>query len=252
LFTGRRVDILDNGSLKIQYNRNRYYDYYTGRWLTHDPLGINPAGGRENWFEPLSQYSTGMNIYEYGRSAPLVWADAYGLCSTYSYAVPIWMAVPKGTSPADVLTTKKAADWLFWITLVGGAGGKGGPIGIAYALATKGGGPAFLKSATAAAMHLCGGHLYAYVCDWQCITTKKGKKKSVFVGCEWFKCEKEKGCGSDPTYSACDCDIYTYPIAETHKSRCYKDISDYYSPSKLHLLIPKDLKDIKKELKKGL
>ena len=27
LFTGRRVDILDSGSLKIQYNRNRYYDY---------------------------------------------------------------------------------------------------------------------------------------------------------------------------------------------------------------------------------
>jgi len=27
LFTGRRLDILDiNGSLKIQYNRNRYYD----------------------------------------------------------------------------------------------------------------------------------------------------------------------------------------------------------------------------------
>ena len=44
LFTGRRVDILDNGSLKIQYNRNRYYDYYTGRWLTHDPLGIDRAG----------------------------------------------------------------------------------------------------------------------------------------------------------------------------------------------------------------
>jgi len=40
LFTGRRVDILDSGSLKIQYNRNRYYDYYTGRWLTHDPLGF--------------------------------------------------------------------------------------------------------------------------------------------------------------------------------------------------------------------
>ena len=44
LFTGRRVDILDNGSLKIQYNRNRYYDYYSGRWLTHDPLGIDRAG----------------------------------------------------------------------------------------------------------------------------------------------------------------------------------------------------------------
>ena len=37
LFTGRRVDILNGGSLKLQYNRNRYYDQYTGRWLTHDP-----------------------------------------------------------------------------------------------------------------------------------------------------------------------------------------------------------------------
>ena len=39
LFTGRRVDILDideqsNSSLKIQYNRNRYYSYTTGRWLS--------------------------------------------------------------------------------------------------------------------------------------------------------------------------------------------------------------------------
>jgi hypothetical protein len=38
LFTGRRVDFLDNGSLTLQYNRHRYYDYYTGRWTTHDPL----------------------------------------------------------------------------------------------------------------------------------------------------------------------------------------------------------------------
>jgi hypothetical protein len=30
LFTGRQVDILDANSLKIQYNRNRYYDSYTG------------------------------------------------------------------------------------------------------------------------------------------------------------------------------------------------------------------------------
>ncbi len=38
LFTGRRLDILDSGSLKLQYNRNRYYDQHTGRWLTHDPF----------------------------------------------------------------------------------------------------------------------------------------------------------------------------------------------------------------------
>jgi hypothetical protein len=47
LFTGRTVDILDIGSLKIQYNRNRYYDYSRSRILTYDLTGImvNPAGG---------------------------------------------------------------------------------------------------------------------------------------------------------------------------------------------------------------
>jgi len=62
LFTGRRVDILDSGSLKIQYNRNRYYDYYTGRWLTHDPPG----------------YVDGMNLYEYAKSSPVTKTDQLG------------------------------------------------------------------------------------------------------------------------------------------------------------------------------
>jgi RHS repeat-associated protein len=57
------VDILDSGSLKIQYNRNRYYDYYTGRWLTHDPLG----------------YVDGMNLYEYVKSNPATGIDPWGL-----------------------------------------------------------------------------------------------------------------------------------------------------------------------------
>jgi RHS repeat-associated protein len=63
LFTGRRVDILDEGSLKIQYNRNRYYDYYTGRWTTHDPIG----------------YIDGVNLYGYAASNPLVFIDSFGL-----------------------------------------------------------------------------------------------------------------------------------------------------------------------------
>jgi len=44
MFTGRRVDFLDGGKLTLQINRHRYYDYYTGRWLTQDPLGIDRAG----------------------------------------------------------------------------------------------------------------------------------------------------------------------------------------------------------------
>lgn len=62
-FTGRRVDVLDSGNLKLQYSRNRYYDTETGRFLTHDPLG----------------YSDGMNSYEYVSSRPNAFVDPMGL-----------------------------------------------------------------------------------------------------------------------------------------------------------------------------
>ena len=78
LFTGRRVDILDSGSLKIQYNRNRYYDYYSGRWLTHDPLGITPNPQLPNRFGPIGQYKDGMNVYEYTSSNPVNKFDMFG------------------------------------------------------------------------------------------------------------------------------------------------------------------------------
>jgi len=51
--------------LKIQYNRNRYYDYYTGRWLTQDPV----------------EYMDSMNLYEYAFSNPIANADPDGLLS---------------------------------------------------------------------------------------------------------------------------------------------------------------------------
>jgi len=80
LFTGRRVDILDSGSLKIQYNRNRYYDYYSGRWLTHDPL----------------DFVDGMNLYEYVQTNPVNQIDPFGL---------YWMPFPS-PPPPHPLTTK--------------------------------------------------------------------------------------------------------------------------------------------------
>jgi RHS repeat-associated protein len=67
LFTGRETDILDNGSLKIQYNRNRSYDYATGRWLQRDPAG----------------YVDSFNLYEYVRSSPIQNRDPSGKQDEY-------------------------------------------------------------------------------------------------------------------------------------------------------------------------
>jgi len=82
-FTGRRVDILDGGSLKIQYNRNRYYDYYTGRWLTHDPLGVTPNPPMPNVFDAIGQYKDSLSLYQYVGSNPLTKFDVYGLRELY-------------------------------------------------------------------------------------------------------------------------------------------------------------------------
>jgi len=79
LFTGRRVDILDSGSLKIQYNRNRYYDYYSGRWLTHDPLGIVPNAQKPNKYDVIGQYRNGLSLYEYVKSNSYINVDPNGL-----------------------------------------------------------------------------------------------------------------------------------------------------------------------------
>jgi len=123
LFTGRRVDFLDNGNLTLQINRYRYYDYYTGRWLTQDFRGLvlgtsipvffleyilrAKFGCDYFWnyhnsercailltrsasipfyygFDPLEQYQEGDNLYEYGLSNPARSRDPMGFaCKVY-------------------------------------------------------------------------------------------------------------------------------------------------------------------------
>jgi RHS repeat-associated protein len=61
-FTGRELDVLDNGSLKIMYYRARYYDPQTGRFMQRDPL----------------EYVESPNIYEYVLSCPIGLLDPYG------------------------------------------------------------------------------------------------------------------------------------------------------------------------------
>ena len=79
LFTGRRLDILDNNSLKIMYYRNRYYSPEMGRFLQKDPLGITPKAFVPNIFNPTGQYKDGMNLYQYVASNAIIWVDPYGL-----------------------------------------------------------------------------------------------------------------------------------------------------------------------------
>ena len=72
MFTGRRVDILDDDNYKVQYSRNRYYDYYTGRWITHDPYGVNIKG-------QISGFMDGLNLYLYVQNKPVSRFDPSGL-----------------------------------------------------------------------------------------------------------------------------------------------------------------------------
>jgi RHS repeat-associated protein len=120
LFTGRRVDILDNGSLTIQYNRNRYYDYYAGRWTTHDPLG----------------YVDAMNLYEYAGSAPTAGLDALGLMSARQKAKAALRLLDKihtgkfgyryyGVSGLKQLINNRLIPLLSWVTIADYKGSEG-------------------------------------------------------------------------------------------------------------------------------
>jgi len=82
-FTARRRDAyLDaptgtNGVKQIQYSRARYYDLDNARWLQRDPIG----------------YKDGMNLYEYAKSAPTRYQDAFGkkVCGPATGSLRCWM-----------------------------------------------------------------------------------------------------------------------------------------------------------------
>jgi len=82
-FTGRRLDVLDNGNKDIYYYRERYYGPYVARFYQQDPRGINPAGRPINRFGALEQYGDGMSLYEYIRSDPVKQNDPLGLSTKF-------------------------------------------------------------------------------------------------------------------------------------------------------------------------
>jgi len=74
-FTGRRLDLLDNGDLETMYYRHRYYRPITARFLQRDMLGIGMHGQPT----PGMQYLEGLNLYQYVLSAPTAGTDPGGL-----------------------------------------------------------------------------------------------------------------------------------------------------------------------------
>jgi RHS repeat-associated protein len=78
-FTGRQLDILDAGNLHHMHYRHRDYSPKLGRFMQHDPLGINPGYSNLNPFGPMNQYHDSRNVYEYVISQALRGIDPYGL-----------------------------------------------------------------------------------------------------------------------------------------------------------------------------
>jgi RHS repeat-associated protein len=66
MFAGVRYDI----EIGLYYNRARYYNPFTGRFLQTDPIG----------------YKDGMNAYEYCGNNPVVLTDPTGMWAAYDYA----------------------------------------------------------------------------------------------------------------------------------------------------------------------
>ena len=121
LFTGRRLDILDSGSLKIQYSRARYYDTESGKFISRDPLGTIPP--YDDIFSHEKQYENGMSLYTYAKNNPQIIMDPTGLKPWYGkYCGP----GSKPGKPIDDLdrACKKHDD------CYASCGGPGGVIGV--------------------------------------------------------------------------------------------------------------------------
>jgi len=137
LFTGRQVDILGGGALKIQYNRNRYYDYYTGRWTTQDPLGMNPLHVTDGAFKVKRQYTDGLSLYLYALMDPQRYSDPRGLLgrcgectpppadqrNAYRSRIVGWGHTAGIGSPSVSENMKRGIELIDHIALVGGIAG---------------------------------------------------------------------------------------------------------------------------------
>jgi hypothetical protein len=83
LFQGKRLDMLDNESLKLMAWPYRNYSTYLGRWTQAEKLGMIPNDNKKiNSFDVRKQYKDGLGLYEAFASNPVINLDPFGTACT--------------------------------------------------------------------------------------------------------------------------------------------------------------------------
>ena len=102
MFTGQRLDTLDDNVLKLMYYKGRYYNSAIGRFLQRDPIGIQDGLCLFDFFEDngtpymlfenpsiIYQYILSACLYEYNDSIPIGATDPYGLFPEINFRLDI-------------------------------------------------------------------------------------------------------------------------------------------------------------------
>jgi len=88
-FQGKRLDLLDSGSLELMSCPYRNYSTYLGRWLQSEKRGMIPNEKLKiNPFDALKQYKDSLNLYDCLTSNPVNRVDPYGLFTEFICCTP--------------------------------------------------------------------------------------------------------------------------------------------------------------------
>jgi RHS repeat-associated protein len=107
-WTGREIEV----EIELQYNRARYFDAKTGRWISQDPLGFD--AGDSNLYRYVANMATTLSDPS-GLVNPVI-VGAYYAAGALSSAISLYKFV---IGPSPVKTG--AGAWSVWYTIKAGS-----------------------------------------------------------------------------------------------------------------------------------